>query len=145
MKNLKGSFQNGFTLIELMITIAIIGILVSVGLPAYNNYIAKAQVAEAFQLADAAKNKLVEHRYEKGLYAGANSNAEVGFDGASGKNVLSVNISAGSIIITFRSTANKLIAGKTIVLSTYWTGNNIIRWTCTGTAGRKYLPKSCNN
>ena len=122
--------NSGFTLIELMIAVAIIGILVAVGVPQYQNYVARAQVAEGLVLASGAKMAIVEHHSVNGSFPSAcsgvlnNCNAEVGladFSTITGKYVSHVAIGAsdGIISVAFKSApdAHTLIAGGIIKLT----------------------------
>lgn len=142
--NLKS--QKGFTLIELMITVAIIGILAAIALPAYQDYTARAQITEAFNMIDGAKTFVVDYHVNRGSFPA--NNFEAGFPGASGKYLTQINISNGDIVATIGTAANVKIAGETITFKPSEiaaTGNLI--WTCNssmkGTVKQKYLPSTC--
>ena len=142
---LKKSIQKGFTLIELMIAVAIVGILSAVALPAYQDYTIRSQVTEGISLASGAKSGIVEYHSNKGELPGA---GDVDFDGASGKYVTSVAIGENGVITaTFGGDeANSKITVEnknTIVLTPEETDEGNIKWECTGTVDAKYLPASC--
>lgn len=145
MKNASKSLQKGFTLIELMIVVAIVGILAAVALPAYQDYTIRAQVAELLALTDGAKVSVTEYYQTKGALPA--SNADAGYAGASGKYTTSVAVGASGVITaTADSTnSNTLIHGKTLTLTPAAGGtNNALVWTCAvGTIDAKYVPSSC--
>jgi len=141
------AIQRGFTLIELMIVVAIIAILAAIAIPAYQNYLIRAQVSEGLSLATAAKSAVWEYATDRGLFP--TDNAEAGLVSASsisGKYVSKVTVTNGLIIATFNSTtANANIHGATVVLSPITTEGSVI-WSCGGsTVHPQYLPSSCRN
>ena len=134
--------QKGFTLIELMIVVAIIGILAAVALPAYQDYTIRAQVTEGINLADGAKTAVADYWSNKGEVP--TSNTMAGFDGAAGKYTTSVEIgTGGTITATFGGDANSNISTKSVVLTPATTGSNMT-WECSSTdLASKYLPQVC--
>ena len=138
------AIQKGFTLIELMIVIAIIGILAVVALPAYQDYTARAQVSEALTLAEGQKSAVTEYRSDRGAWPTTNTEAGVA-SSISGKYVASVEVGANGIITATMKTAdvNNDIKGKTLIL-TPKDQNGSFTWTCDeGTIAQKFRPSTC--
>ena len=138
--------QKGFTLIELMIVVAIIAILAAIAIPAYQDYLVRTQVSEGAVLTDGAKTAISEFYSNKGVFPGTNASAGLAAPGSIvGKYVSGVDVSAnkGQIVATFGTGANTAINTKTFVLSAL-TSAGAIAWTCTkSTVAQKYLPTSC--
>jgi type IV pilus assembly protein PilA len=144
--------QHGFTLIELMIVVAIIGILAAVAIPAYQDYIARSQVSEAVNLMGAVKSPLAEYIGDKGVWPSSLSDVVGGTSGryteiVSGVDSGIINGSASSYTVqaTMRTQGvNAAITAGTVQLNTV---NAAKYWTCTsGTTNplaSKYLPGAC--
>ncbi|HEZ2379090.1 TPA: pilin [Neisseria meningitidis] len=125
------TLQKGFTLIELMIVIAIVGILAAVALPAYQDYTARAQVSEAILLAEGQKSAVTEYYLNHGEWPGNNSSAGVASSSTiKGKYVKEVTVANGVITATMLSTGvNKEIQGKKLSL---WAKrqDGSVKWFC---------------
>lgn len=140
------SMQKGFTLIELMIVVAIIAILAAIAIPAYQNYLIRTQVSEGAVLTDGAKTAVAEFYSNSGKFPSNNASAGLATDTSiSGKYVSKVDVaSTGLITATFNGPkANTAIQNQTFVLSPSTSGGSIA-WSCTGSSvDPKYLPSSC--
>ncbi|HEZ3664638.1 TPA: pilin [Neisseria meningitidis] len=125
------TLQKGFTLIELMIVIAIVGILAAVALPAYQDYTARAQVSEAILLAEGQKSAVTEYYLNHGEWPGDNSSAGVATSSEiKGKYVKSVEVKNGVVTATMLSTGvNNEIKGKKLSL---WAKrqDGSVKWFC---------------
>ncbi|HGO8979961.1 TPA: pilin, partial [Neisseria meningitidis] len=125
------TLQKGFTLIELMIVIAIVGILAAVALPAYQDYTARAQVSEAILLAEGQKSAVTEYYLNHGIWPGNNSSAGVATSSEiKGKYVAGVKVEKGVITATMASSnVNNEIKGKKLSL---WAKrqNGSVKWFC---------------
>ncbi|HEZ1465427.1 TPA: pilin [Neisseria meningitidis] len=125
------TLQKGFTLIELMIVIAIVGILAAVALPAYQDYTARAQVSEAILLAEGQKSAVTEYYLNHGEWPGNNTSAGVASSSTiKGKYVKEVTVANGVITATMLSSGvNKEIQGRKLSL---WAKrqNGSVKWFC---------------
>ncbi|WNS82796.1 pilin [Neisseria sp. DTU_2021_1001991_1_SI_NGA_ILE_055] len=146
------AIQKGFTLIELMIVIAILGILAVIALPAYQDYTARAQVSEAITLMEGQKSAVVEYYADKGKWPTSNTEAGIAAPtDIKGKYVEKVVVSRNGVLTATMKgkDVNNDIKGKTVVLSPDVTGNaasskGSFTWTCKkGTVDSKFLPSSC--
>jgi type IV pilus assembly protein PilA len=145
--------QQGFTLIELMIVVAIIGILAAVAIPAYQDYTIRAQVSEGLSLASGAKTALSEFYNQRGRFPGDNDSLGLSAPTAiTGSYVSAVDASQGTdggiIAVTFGEGVNTQISGSILEVSAV-TSAGSIKWACrAGSSGSpvldaKYLPTNC--
>ena len=137
--------QKGFTLIELMIVVAIIGILASIAIPAYQDYTIRAQISEGLVLSAGAKTALIDYHTERGDWP--NNNVKAGLvnqNDIKGKYVKSIRVKNNVIIVMYGNDANKAIRNKKINLTAV-NSFGIIRWTCAsaGFIKDRYLPGAC--
>lgn len=137
--------QKGFTLIELMIVVAIIGILAAVAIPAYQDYTVRAKVSEGLGLASAAKTAVAETWASKGKFM--LNNTSIGLPTAvsiSGNSVRSISQVSGVITITMAATGLPTnVAADTYVLSALTSAGGV-KWKCkTSGIEAKYLPSEC--
>jgi len=139
--------QQGFTLIELMIVVAIIGILAAIAIPAYQDYTIRAQVTEGINLATGSKVAVVEFHQNSGAFP--TSNAEAGVPDAAtitGNYVTSVTVGADGIItVLYSPGAHADLAGDTLIMTPTAAANaGSVEWDCTGgTVVAKHRPSSC--
>jgi type IV pilus assembly protein PilA len=136
--------QQGFTLIELMIVVAIIGILAAIAIPAYQDYTIRAQVSEGLNLSGAAKAAVSEYYMDRGVYPANNSQAGLGAIATIiGKYVDGVTVTAGVITVGYGNSAHAILAPGILILTP--TDNvGSVSWLCTSTTILdKHLPAAC--
>jgi len=138
--------QQGFTLIELMIVVAIIGILAAIAIPAYQDYTIRAQVSEGLSLSGGAKVAVTEFYQDRGVFP--TTNLEAGIEtntNIRGKYVNDVAVAAGGVVtVTYGYDAHLLINGESIVLTPIDQIGSI-EWGCLsgGAIADKHLPAAC--
>jgi type IV pilus assembly protein PilA len=154
--------QNGFTLIELMIVVAIIGILAAIAIPAYQDYTVRAQVTEGMNLAGAVETGVADYFANTGSFPTALSSVGIS-SSPTGKYVSNVTLTGGAIVVTYGLQANSNVLNQNLTLTPYTDGSQDIIWVCgahTPPAGAvliggvvagvttvkdKYLPQTCRS
>jgi len=164
MSKFTRSIQKGFTLIELMIVVAIIGILAAIAIPAYQDYLIRSQVSEGLTMASAAKASVSEYYANRGSWPADNSAAGLGSaTDIQGKYVSAITVLGGGITIDYGNEANKVLGDNDakVGLTPGASVNGDVIWRCgnpanpptgwgsdIGTSATtsipgKYLPSSC--
>ena len=139
--------QQGFTLIELMIVVAIIGILAAIAIPAYQDYTIRAQVSEGLNLAGGAKAAVSEYTMDRGSFPTSNTQAGLSADTEIvGKYVFSVEVlSSGVVEVDYGNDAHQVLQSGFLQLSPF-TNAGSVEWVCKPqgtTIAPKHLPAAC--
>ena len=139
--------EQGFTLIELMIVVAIIAVLAAIAVSQYQDYAIRAQIAEGASLADGAKTSVAEYVQNHGRFA--SSNVSYGLANAAdirGRYVVSLDAAGGIIDVTFGNMSHANISGGHLLFSPV-THAGSVEWLCnrSNTLQERYVPPACRN
>jgi type IV pilus assembly protein PilA len=133
--------QKGFTLIELMIVVAIIGILAAIAIPAYQDYTVRSKVSESFTLAGGAKTAIAEFRNATGRWPASNTSAGLSVAASIiGNYTTSVGVAANGVVTATVNAASGT-TGTVVLTPSFRDGS--VTWACTGTVPPKFRPASC--
>jgi type IV pilus assembly protein PilA len=147
--------MQGFTLIELMIVIAILGILLAIAIPAYQDYTVRARVSEGLNLATSVKSAVSETRLNSQAGTWPTTNAQAGVSGTiRSTEVANIQVGAGGrIVVSYNAIGGRVAAGQTIVLTPTIAGNGgSVEWSCNSnkfaaavapTVPQQFVPASC--
>ena len=141
-RSIARSVQKGFTLIELMIVVAIIGILAAIALPAYQDYTIRTQVSEGQALMSGAKNGVTDFWSDKGRFPASNGSAGIHTTAASitGSYVTSITVGTGGVITAlYGKKVNQKISGQSCTLTPRDAGGSVT-WTGACTFDNKWRP-----
>ena len=142
---MRGRASVGFTLIELMIVVAIIAVLAAIAIPQYQAYVIRAQASEGFTVASGAKTAIWEFMTNKGQFPRSNESAGLPRSSSlAGKYVSGLEVSTGGLVtVSFDQTdTSDKLKKQNLLLSPIANGGSI-SWACRGTVSAQYLPSAC--
>ncbi len=144
---MKRTLQKGFTLIELMIVVAIIGILAAIALPAYQDYTIRSQASEGLTLMSGAKTAVAETFINTGTVPADRAAAGMSTTATDtqGQYVTQVEVANGEITATYGNNANAKISGETLVLTPYEQADGSVAWQCNSASAGKAPPGTALN
>ena len=135
--------NSGFTLIELMIVIAIIGILMAYAIPAYRDYTVRSKAGEGIVIGADIKRVVSEIYHTEGQLPNSNIDAGIGVDsGIKGANIDSVSVGNGGVISVSFNNLDSTLSGKKVFL-TPSTVSGAIKWRCSSDLEDRFMPSSC--
>lgn len=137
--------ESGFTLIELMIVVAIIGILATLAMSAFQSYSVRAQISEGLSLASPVKSAIAEFNNDRGAFPSNNTQAALQSPGNyAGKYVSQISVTGAVVSIQYGNDASSQIAGETVTLTAQNVGGALV-WDCAsgGVIPTTYLPGVC--
>jgi type IV pilus assembly protein PilA len=138
--------QEAFTLVEIMIVIAIIGILAMIAIPAYKDFTVRSKISEGLSLAAGAKTSVIEYYQTQGNWPTNNSMAGMpAADSIKGQFVQSVNVQGNKVVVTFGQAAGDGLSGRDLVMTAI-DNSGAIGWNCHAEKiENKFLPPTCRD
>lgn len=140
-KNMKKHIQEGFTLIELMIVVAIVGILAAIALPAYTDYQLRAKMSEVTGVGAGVKAAATEWYQTRGSWPTV---TQINFNSSTSTYVESVTSSSNVFTIAIQGTGNVTVDAGTLIY-TATESNNVVSWACTSALAERFRPVGCSS
>ena len=137
--------QQGFTLIELMIVVAIIGILAAIAMPAYQDYTARAQASEAISISAGIQADIAVALAEQGtlaLAAPAGGTIDTAAQALVGKYIAATGVTVADGVIS-AAFSSGVLSGQTLMLTPTVTGTQVSKWVCSNLTNTNHLPSGC--